>query len=272
MSQNKPTSYNEEDLRFENELRKLKLRAEFGMKLHAHPTASLPQENVWLQQLEDFERQYADYNQQPVFVYLNNPQDFLPPSQLHREEIPAQLKRLRRFLKAHNILVESRCEVPAREMYRFILEEVFFEEVPKSRSAEYPRRFVYEDFHPNAVYDIKTSLEDFFHKTFQQFWVLLEGQFCERIQTTRRSSLSRADLIEQLKDWVNDYEDIQLTDIQFEKIEVRGEEAQASLHLSFEAMLPRSYETVHQTLFANFQLQNEDWSLWRISGLFLPFL
>lgn len=264
------TSSNHHDLRFENEFKKLKLRAEFGIKLLESPTTNLQQEHEWLNNLADFEESHADYNQVPVFVYLGEPSYFLPVEKLSRKKLPQDLKKLQSLLAENQIRVESLCEMTEQELYRFIVEEVFWKEIPKKLELNHIKTFLYEEYHPNQAYEIKTTIEDFFQRCFSQLWTRVDGQLFDRVQSRRRSTLKKDQVLSQLQNWVGSYENIQLTDISFSKIGTDPKQAIAVARISFEALLPDTYELYHGQLSANFQLRMEDLAVWRIAGIFIP--
>lgn len=264
------TSYNHNDLRFENEFKKLKLRAEFGIKLIESPTGSIQQEHEWLNNLEEFEACHADYNQVPIFVYLGEPSHFLPVEKLTRWALPRELQKLQSLLAENQIQVESLCALDDKELYRFIFDEVFWKEIPKNRDANHIKRFLYEEDHPNQAYEIKTTIEEFVQRCFSQLWTRVEGQFYDRVQSQRRSSLRKEQILSKLQNWVRLYENIQLTDISFSRIETDTKQATAAAYISFEALLPDTYELYNGQLSANFQLRTEDLTLWQLSGIFIP--
>jgi hypothetical protein len=47
-------------------------------------------------------------------------------------------------------------------------------------------------------------------------------------------------------------------------------QATATACISFEGLLPDTYELYDGQISANFQLRTEDLTLWRISGIFIP--
>lgn len=263
-------SFDSHDLRFENEFKKLKLRAEYGIKLIENPTKNLQQEYEWLNNLEAFEACHADYNQIPVFVYIGEPSHFKPVHKLSKQKIVKELQALQTLLAENQIRVESLCELEDKELYRFIVEEVFWEEIPKNREPNHIKTFLYEEYHPNQAYEIKETIEDFFQRSFHQLWIRVEGQLCDRVQSQSRSSLKKRKVLSKLQDWVSLYEDIQLTDIQFSRIVTDQKQATAAAYISFEGLLPDTYELYHGRISANFQLRTEDMSLWQISGIFIP--
>lgn len=264
------TSFNKDDLRFENEFKKLKLRAEFGIKLLDSPTDCPLQENEWLNKLEEFEVCHADYNQVPVFVYIGTPDYFPPVEKLSRQQLPKALQELKSLLLENRIKVKTLCKVSDRELYRFILEEVFWKEIPKQREPNHFKTFLYEEFYPNQAYEVKTTIEDFFQYCFQQLWIRADGQLYDRVQSARRSKLKKTDILAKLKNWTSLYEGIQLTDISFEKMQIEKMQATAAACISFEALLPDTYELYHGQLSANFQFRTEDRAIWRMTGIYIP--
>lgn len=53
----------------------------------------------------------------------------------------------------HNIVVHFKNEYPVSEKYRFIIDEVFNQDVEDTQNTKIHINFVYEDFHPEMDFD-----------------------------------------------------------------------------------------------------------------------
>ncbi len=262
--------YNEDELRFENEVKKLKLRAQFGMLLDDDPEGCPRRENEWLNHLEAYEQEYADYNRVKVYSYIGEPRGIKPAELISRYEIEKELGYLTELLACHNIEVSTICDVNEREFYRFVTEDVMRTEIPNVHGNGHVRRFVYEEYYPNDVYDVQVTIIDFFQKSFKGEWKLLEGKLAPKVQTIKRTTLRRTKVLNRLRKWLAFYEEIDLHDIRFQKIEVEGRKAVVSAYVQYDAALAVAGESHVGEWFANFQLAHDGWGYWYITGVFIP--
>jgi len=149
-----------ENLKTENELLKTKLTAEFGM---SDMKSDLPDdlENVWLNNIYDFENQFKDAKRVSVYERLGKP-EFKNSSVLSDKEISEELFRLTDLMDENNLVLNYLSEYTDRIKYQFITEELFDKEINDIRIDGMSTNFVYEDFHQNHEYDIKEAVDDFF--------------------------------------------------------------------------------------------------------------
>jgi hypothetical protein len=68
-------------------------------------------------------------------------------------------------MNEHNIVLDTLCPVDDKELYRFITEELFFHEIDNIQVEGMMTCFTYEEFHPNAEYDICQAYDYFFRMT-----------------------------------------------------------------------------------------------------------
>src|ERR1700722_17845561 len=110
-------------LKFENELEKLKLQGEFGANFFGGSGNIPPEmEAQWLKNVRAFEESYNNAPEKTIAEIIGNP-DLTPVSEIREENIGAELDNLCRLLAKHNIVIDHDEDVPAREIYRFITEE-----------------------------------------------------------------------------------------------------------------------------------------------------
>ena len=158
-----------DQLKFENELKKLKLRAEFGAQEvetnQAHLSAEL--ESQFLDYVQAFEEAAAGKKVVKVFDLLDHPEvpalDSIP-----QEKISICLNYLLQILASKNIYVDSIYEVPARELYRFIVEDLFAHEMNLVDVPGLRTHFTYEEFYPNHIEDLKEQACETLSAAFRQ--------------------------------------------------------------------------------------------------------
>lgn len=145
------------DIREENEFKKIKLALEHGLDLSSsHTDADLPPEveGEFLDHIQQWEEQFAQRKTISVYDRAERPA-FRPVAEIADEEIGQELDRIMDILSEHSISLGTLCDVEDRELYRFVTEQLFMQEINDIRIPGMMTSFIYEDFCPNHEYDIK---------------------------------------------------------------------------------------------------------------------
>lgn len=156
-----------DELRFDNELRKIKLNLEKGaiFKKVGDPNDLPPEvEKLWLDQIEKFEEMFRMDDMIPVYDFIGQP-TFIKESELGDDALPGKLKELEEILLRYNIVCDKICDVDDRDFYKFITEEIFIGKVANAMVPGMLLHFIYEEFHPNPELDIM-DLCDMFTRHF----------------------------------------------------------------------------------------------------------
>ena len=152
----------EEELKAENDFLKMKIMLENGAHIH-EGDVNLPAEleNEFLRNVMEFERQFAEHKTVRLFDKIGRPDHFLHPSLLKEEEIPKAWEALTDHLLRHNISLEA-CSpnVSETELYRFAIEELFEFEMTDMNVPGMIQGFIYDEFHPDPIYDKTTTAVD----------------------------------------------------------------------------------------------------------------
>ncbi|GAB5526267.1 MAG: hypothetical protein Roseis2KO_41390 [Roseivirga sp.] len=156
-------------LRFENELKKLKLRAEFGASHIETDSEELPPqvESQFLDYIRAFEEASQNRETTKVYDLLNQPEVPAPDS-IPDDRMAECLEYLRQLLASENIFLATIYEVPDREIYRFIVEELFEHEMDMVNVPGLQSHFTYEEFHPNLGEDARSQSADFLRSVFDK--------------------------------------------------------------------------------------------------------
>jgi hypothetical protein len=159
----------EDNLKFENELLKLKLEIEHGMK-HADMSSLSPEiENLWLNNVYNFEQQYKDARLLKIYDTIGRP-DVKKLEELATENVPEALKQLLLLMEEKGIVLDCCCAYEDALLYRFITEELFEYEVEDISIEGFVRHFIYEEFYPNHDYDLRRSAKTFFENLLERKW------------------------------------------------------------------------------------------------------
>jgi hypothetical protein len=157
MKNNSNRLLKEEALREENEILKLKLIAEHGSKFEygsEESKLSAEIENVFLQQVLDFERKEAVAKEMSVFEVLGSPQHFPKVEMIGEERIKEMLWKLLNFMESKRInIAVLRPNVSDHEMYRFITQELFTHRMLHIDIEGMTTNFIYDEFHPDYAFD-----------------------------------------------------------------------------------------------------------------------
>jgi hypothetical protein len=170
MKNNLQSDPSNEDLKFENELLKLKLQAEFGMLEHgAAPELSPEVENMWLNNIYAFEAQFKNAKRIKVFDALGRP-TIKNIEDLSDGEVSKALAELEVLMDKRGIELDRCCNYDDRIIYRFITEELFQCEMDDIEIPGMVCHFIYEEYYPNHDYDLRRHTERFIRNLLEIKW------------------------------------------------------------------------------------------------------
>jgi hypothetical protein len=156
MQQEFPELNAEEKLKAENDFLKMKLMLERGGQFESAETGSLPPEveNQFLNQVMAFEQQFENRKFVKIYDKVGRPQQFKPVAEIPDAEIDQAWKELDDYLEGHGISVDV-CspQVPTRELYRFVIEELFEHETDDINLPGWSTHFIYDEFHQDPIYE-----------------------------------------------------------------------------------------------------------------------
>lgn len=146
---------NEERIRAENNVLKMKLMLEKGAQFHEY-RGDLPVEieHEFLKQVIAFEKQIEEHKTVSVIEKLGNPTHFKPVAEIPETEFVNAWKELDGYMRKHNVNLDV-CSpnIPAKELYRFTLEELFKQEMDDFNLPGMTYCFIYDEFHPDPLYE-----------------------------------------------------------------------------------------------------------------------
>lgn len=141
-------------LRLENTDRKAAMEQKSGAHFGPIHEALDPRvESEWLNYIEEFDRQFEQAQRIPLRQFLGDPVVKLS-ADVPDEMLDGELDALLEMLAGQNVAVDCICEVEDRELYRFIVEELLDEEIDDVRIPGSICHYIYEEFHPNDIYDV----------------------------------------------------------------------------------------------------------------------
>ena len=160
----------QEKLREENELLRMKIQAQFGGMSGAASDIPPELENEFLKKVMAFEEQYTQTEYTPVKVsaLIDNPQ-FKKSEELSEEEFEKEWDRLQNLLEEKGIGVDFIHERDDRFQYKFITEELFDHETDGGMMMPGMNwNFIYEEFHPDHEKEITDRTMEFLGGWFER--------------------------------------------------------------------------------------------------------
>ncbi len=117
-------------------------------------------QDEWTGDLDEFERQMEEGRQMTVREYVGWP-SVRPLAEVPLDQLEDELDRILEILYVNSVVVDFLYDIELAEAYRFVTEELLDEIVTEIRIPEMFTHFIYEDFYPNDIEDIKDAGEEF---------------------------------------------------------------------------------------------------------------
>ncbi len=153
----------DEALRIENQVRKLKLELKHGAKFgNFNPDLQLPPhiEKMFLDNVERVEKALSEAKKIKMYDLIGRP-EFKKADSLGDEELEIELKNVHEILYQNQIFCDSIYGVDNRKFYSFITEELREEMMEDINVPGFIAHFFYEDYHPNHEAAIGEMSYDF---------------------------------------------------------------------------------------------------------------
>ena len=153
----------------ENNLLKLKLGLEHGMKMASVSDLDPGIENQWLKSVYAFEEQFKEAKRIKLYDRIGRP-TFRKWDSLTPEETTEELQRLRVLMENNAVELDCICEYDDAVIYKFLTEELFEHELDDMHVPGMTFHFIYEEFYPNHDYDLRRYALDFVKAIFTRAW------------------------------------------------------------------------------------------------------
>lgn len=194
----------EKNLRIENEILQMRLRAEFGGFCGGTNDLSPELENEFLRSVLEFERKFKDAKFIPLIELLGNPL-LKKADELSDVSIIVELERLRTLLKSKQIAVTFLRQRDARFQYRFITEELLYQTTENISMPGMTKYFVYEEFHPDHELTIRDRTLNILASWFERCPAMIEIYLGNQFIQPDGMTYSRSDQIKRMEDWMSAY-------------------------------------------------------------------
>jgi hypothetical protein len=191
----------EENLRIENELMKIKLKAQYGDAFQMDSSEALPPdvENQFLKNILAFEESYNKGDFVTVYDRIGKP-DYKSAAEMEAAELKDSVQQLLELLNQHQINLDF-TDGPYEDatVYRFITEELFNQEVEKDPVDGMIMGYIYEEFHPNHKAAIERSTHQFLKEWFTRSFADNEFILSQDIITADGVQMERDELLNKLR-------------------------------------------------------------------------
>lgn len=207
------------ELTTENELLKLKMMAEFGGDFAGSENLPPEVEHAFLKQINRFHQLHDKAGLIKIYDFIGEPL-YNHVHDLSDKEIPKELKKLLKMLAKKGIVVDTLSGVPDREMYRFVTEEIFKQEIQNIRMPNWTIHLIYEEFHPSDEFDIKNQAGHALAFMFDKAFTNADFVFTEEMKSDIGLSMDREELIEKIDTFKLGFNQMQFTGAEFKRIDI----------------------------------------------------
>ena len=203
----------DENLRIENEILKLKMQAERGA-LFGGSMDDLPPEieSEFLINVQQFEDSFEKAKMISLYECIGRPM-YKKVDELKPEEAEEEIRRIMELMHSKNIILEVQGQYELSVIYKFIIEELFQEQIKEVNFPGYIHSFIYEEFHPNHHVDIAKTAQHFLDHWFEKSFDENSTEFTGQIITAEGKIFSKQDVMEKLVNCLKSYR--QFTNIKF---------------------------------------------------------
>lgn len=156
-----------EKLRLENEILRLKLKAECGSEFHHSDNIPPEIEHQFLKNILAFEESYASAKLTSIFDFLGQPA-VKRAEEINDHHIEEALEKLTGLLSAKNLTIDFGKVTDARIKYTFITGEFFRHQINDIRLPGMFLHFLYEEFYPDHESDIRKRALEFLSEWFER--------------------------------------------------------------------------------------------------------
>ena len=210
------------DLSTENELLKLKMMAEFGGDFAGSENLPPEVEHAFLKQINKFHQLHDKAGLIKIYDFIGGPL-YNHVHDLSDREVPKELKKLLKTLAKKGIVVDTLSGVSDREMYRFVTEEIFKQEIQNIRMPNWTIHLIYEEFHPSDEFDVKNQSGHALAFMFDKAFVSADFVFTDEMKSDIGLGIEKEELIEKIDTFKLGFNQMQFVGAEFKQMEIDAE-------------------------------------------------
>ncbi len=259
------------NLRMENEIKKIKLSLEHGADFSLSPDSKLSPEleNQWLNHIQKFEDSYANCKKIVIYDLLEKPV-YKNSKQIAENEITNELNIILALLHKKGIAIDTICKVDDAELYRFITEELFLEEIDDMMIEGMTRNFIYEEFHPNHEHDIKSRCKEFIEELLNKE-IKLNSSFMALTDemNTKFGIIKKEDAVKRMEVFREAFSSFILQHFKITSFKISEDTAEVFFDINYTGDIEGSNESKGFSGIGNFSLKCE-YDYWCINLISIP--
>lgn len=198
MAKRKKKTKSPEEIATENELLKLKMMAEFGGNFTSIDEVPPEIEQQFLKQIISFHKKHEQSKMITVYNYIGRPA-YNHANDLNDKEVIRDLNKLLKLMSRKGVMLSVLSETPKREVYRFVTEELFKIEVEDIKLKGWVNQFIYEEFHPNVEYDVRSAVYYCLQSIFNKGHTFFEDYFSDDLKDSIGLSTDTDELKEKIE-------------------------------------------------------------------------
>lgn len=260
-----------EQLKFENELEKIRLNLKYGIDINENPEDCFPPEieRDFLKYVDQFETASSNSELITIYEFIGQP-DFRKPNEISEENVSVELEKLKDFLFKNRVSINSLCPVSDSEMYRFITEEIFNVLVEDIKMSGIYNVFCYEEFHPNDDYDIRKSCTEFIETLFNK-----EREFDASFNDLAFELLYRDEIvlqdefIQRLNEFRDSFSEMSLNKFEINSVTIDDDKSSVCFDVAFSMTIEGTIEKTNISGTGEIGLFF-DFGFWGISSVGIP--
>lgn len=263
--------------KIDNELKKEELKNKFGGNFGGSSDLPPEVESDWLNYIEQFEEQHKRNVQTTVYKFIGEPK-YKKTSEIQDKDLIAELDRICEILHNNGIFLDTLCEVDDRELYRFITEELFEQEIDDMRIEGMMTNFIYEEFHPNAKYDIESAFDYFFRMTLGKSENIGGTGYdllyidTKNYQNSEGTQIDEEIVLKKINNFLDSFDHFEIISIEIIDISINKEETNALLTFktNYEGCFENNEESFVFKGNGEFKLKPSEYGGWDIYNIKMP--
>jgi len=262
------------ELTTENELLKLKMMAELGGNFVGSDNIPPDVENKFLKQIKKFHQLHDQSKLITIYKLIGEP-EYDHVHDLSDKEVKKALRKMLSLMHKHGVALEVMAPTSDREIYRFITEELFKQEIEEIRIKGWVSQFVYEDFHPNPEYDVRNVA----HFLILSVFVKAAPFFADYFSESMKDAIGLSTDIEEIKEKIDRfhaaYNNITLVDYEITNLHFDDSKTTCELRaeVEYKPQKEKGRRSKKQETEINLVLtKNAGNQLWEVKSVFSPVL
>ena len=193
--------------------------AEFGGSFIGTEEVPPELEQQFLKQIINFQKKHEQSKLVTVYKYIGEPA-YNHVNDLSDKEVVKDLTRLQKLMARKGVVLSVLAETPRREVYRFITEELFKIEVEDIKLKGWVNQFIYEEFHPNVEYDVRSAVYYCLQTIFNKGHAFLDDYFSEDLQDSIGLSTDTDEMKEKIESFWSKFNNTKLEQYDVESSQI----------------------------------------------------